>query len=304
MEHKPAGARKTHVFRHGTMLAAALALVSWGSAYPVVRMALHSMAPIPLAAARYAVAAIVALVWVAWKRPLLPRVQDLPRFALCGAVGITLYNILFNVGEQTVSSGAASLLISFSPLISAFIAVAFLGERLSLWGWVGSLVSFAGVVLIARSQPGGLAFGSGAADIVGAAFSAALYNTLQKKLVASYGALATTAYILIVGAVLLAPWWAEAWRSLSIAGPGTWGLVLQLGLFPAVLGYGAWAYVVGHLGVARSSGLLYLLSPTTLVLAFLLAGEVPTFRILLGGAIILSGVALMNAKGRKPKSAE
>ncbi|MCG0994921.1 DMT family transporter [Acetobacter indonesiensis] len=284
--------------RNALIFAAVLALVSWASAYPVVRMALPMIAPIPLAAARYTVAAAIALVWIGWARPKLPRKQDIPRFVACGGIGITLYNILFNVGEQTVSAGAASFLISFSPLLSALVAVVFLGEKLSPWGWVGSLVSFCGVVLIARSQPGGLTFGSGAVDVLGAALATAFYNTLQKKLVAYYGALATTAYILIVGAVLLTPWLADATRSLRVSGPKTWLLVLELGICPAILGYGAWAYIVGQLGVARSSGLLYLLSPTTLVLAFLLTGEVPTPRILLGGAVILAGVAVMATRGR------
>jgi drug/metabolite transporter (DMT)-like permease len=264
----------------------------------VVRLALQFLPPIPLAAARYALAALLALLWVGWTRPRLPRVQDLPRFAVCGAIGISLYNILFNVGEQTVSAGAASLLISFSPLIAALLAVGIMGERLSVWGWVGSLISFGGVILVAQGQPGGLTFGSGAADVLGAAFSAAVYNAVQKKLVAVYGALATTAYVLIIGAVLLTPWLQQALSSLQAAPVSGWLLVVQLAVFPAILGYGAWAHVVGRIGVARSSGFIYLLAPTTLLLAFLITAEVPDWRMLLGGAIILAGVALMNTLGR------
>ncbi|MCP9319306.1 EamA family transporter [Acetobacter persici] len=280
------------------VFAAALAILSWASSYPVVRLALQFLPPIPLAAARYALAALLALLWVGWTRPRLPRVQDLPRFAVCGAIGISLYNILFNVGEQTVSAGAASLLISFSPLIAALLAVGIMGERLSVWGWVGSLISFGGVILVAQGQPGGLTFGSGAVDVLGAAFSAAVYNAVQKKLVAGYGALATTAYVLIIGAVLLTPWLPQALSSLQAAPVSGWLLVVQLAVFPAILGYGAWAHVVGRIGVARSSGFIYLLAPTTVLLAFLITAEVPDLRMLLGGAIILAGVALMNTLGR------
>lgn len=258
------------------VFAAALAIISWASAYPVVRLALQFLPPVPLAAARYALAAVFALIWVGVTRPPLPRVRDLPRFFVCGAIGIALYNILFNVGEQTVSAGAASLLISFSPLISALFAVGMMGERLSIWGWVGSLVSFCGVVLVARHQPGGLSFGSGAVDVLGAAFSAAVYNAVQKKLVVVYGALATTAYVLVIGALLLTPWLPQALSGLHGAPVTGWLLVGQLAVFPAILGYGAWAHVVGRIGVARSSGFIYLLSPTTLLLALLITAEVPT----------------------------
>ncbi|MFT8308732.1 DMT family transporter [Acetobacter malorum] len=302
MDAQPAPASPVHSLPAShppvPVFAAALAILSWASAYPVVRLALQVLPPIPLAAARYALAAVIALVWAGWTRPRLPRVQDLPRFVVCGAVGISLYNILFNLGEQTVSAGAAGLLISFSPLIAALLAVGVMGERLSVWGWVGSLVSFCGVVLVAQGQPGGLTFGSGAADVLGAAFSAAVYNAVQKKLVAVYGALATTAYVLIIGAVLLIPWLPQAVQSLQTAPVTGWILVVQLAVFPAILGYAAWAHVVGRIGVARSSGFIYLLSPATLLLAFLITAEVPSLRMLVGGAIILAGVGLMNTLGR------
>lgn len=302
MDAQPAPASPVHSLPAShppvPVFAAALAILSWASAYPVVRLALQVLPPVPLAAARYALAAVIALAWVGWTRPRLPRVQDLPRFVVCGAVGISLYNILFNLGEQTVSAGAASLLISFSPLIAALLAVGVMGERLSVWGWVGSLVSFCGVVLVAEGQPGGLTFGSGAADVLGAAFSAAVYNAVQKKLVAVYGALATTAYVLIIGAVLLTPWLPQAVQSLQTAPVTGWILVVQLAVFPAILGYAAWAHVVGRIGVARSSGFIYLLSPATLLLAFLITAEVPSLRMLVGGAIILAGVGLMNTLGR------
>lgn len=302
MDAQPAPASPVHSLTASyppvPVFAAALAILSWASAYPVVRLALQFLPPVPLAAARYALAAVIALAWVAWTRPQLPRVQDFPRFAVCGAIGISLYNILFNIGEQTVSAGAASLLISFSPLIAACIAVVMMGERLSVWGWAGSLLSFCGVVLVAQGQPGGLTFGSGAADVLGAALSAAVYNAVQKKLVVVYGALATTAYVLIVGAILLTPWLPQAVRSLHAAPVTGWVLVVQLAVFPAILGYGAWAHVVGRIGVARSSGLIYLLSPATLLLAFLITAEVPSLRMLAGGAIILAGVGLMNTLGR------
>ncbi|AOX17534.1 DMT family transporter [Kozakia baliensis] len=278
-------------------LIAAVAIVSWGSAYPVVRIALHDLSPIPLAALRYMIASIMALGWLAWKRPPFPAWRDWPRFIVCGAIGISLYNIFFNTGEVTVSAGAASLLISAAPLIAALLAVAFLGERLTFWGWIGSLLSFAGVVLIAEGQMGGVSFGSGATLVFGAAVCGALYTTLQKKLVHRYGALPSICYILIIGAVLLSPWLPQALSALPHASISSWAAVLELGIFPAAIGYAAWAFVIGHLGAARGAGMLYLLPPTTLVLAFLLTGEVPSSRTLIGGAIVMAGVFVTNIYG-------
>ena len=277
------------------VLAVVAALLSWACAYPVVRLALPFFAPVPLAAARYMVAACLVVCWLCVKRPTLPRLKDIPRFLACGGIGIALYNILFNTGEQTVSAGAASLLLNTAPFLAAIAAVLFLNERLTVWGWLGSLISFTGVVIIGSGQPGGLGFGSGTTVMLAAALCSATYYLLQRPLVTRYGALVTTAYILLIGAGLLLPWLPSAINTHN--GWQAWALVGVLGVFPSILGYGAWAHVVGQVGVARSSGLLYLLSPTTLLLAFVLVREVPNLRTLIGGCIVMAGVGLMQMYG-------
>lgn len=291
----------SHSTGRSVALVASIAILSWASAYPVVRIALRDMPPIPLAALRYAIAAVLALAWLAWTRPTPPRLSDIPQFLASGAIGITLYNILFNQGEVTVSSGAASLLISAAPLMAGVLATIFLGERMPAWGWIGSLLSFAGVAMIAQGQAGGLALGSGASLVFGAAVCGAVYTVLQKGLVRRYGALPTIAYILIVGAVLLAPWLPEALSDYTRASWTSRFSVMELGIFPAAIGYAAWGAVIGRLGAARGAIFLYLLPPVTMVLAFGLTGEVPTPRTLLGGAIVMAGVIMTNTLGRSSR---
>ena len=279
---------------------AAVALLSWGSAYPIVRVVMHDIGPVPLAALRYALAAILSVGWLVYERAPLPRARDIPRFLACGGIGISLYNVLFNTGEVSVSAGASSLLISSSPLMAAIIAVAVMGERLTAWGWVGSLISFAGVITIAGGEPGGLSFGSGTTLILGAALCSALYTTLQKRLIPTYGAMTTTAYVLIVGGVVLLPWLPQALgRVPHMSVPGIVGVV-QLAVLPAFIGYAAWTWVVGQMGVARASGLLYLLPPVTLLESFALVHEVPETRTLMGGVVVMLGVFLANTLGRAP----
>lgn len=280
-----------------------IAITSWASAYPVVRIALHDLSPVPLAADRYTVAAVLAVAWLAWKRPPLPRRSDVVQILACGLVGIALYNILFNCGEVTVSAGAASLLISAAPLMAGLLAMVFLGERMSGWGWAGSILSFCGVVLIAEGQVGGLSFGSGATLVFGAAICGALYTILQRGLIHRYGALPTIAYVLISGAVLLSPWLPEGLAGFAQASAAGKLSVLELGIFPAAFGYAAWAFVIGHLGATRGAILLYLLPPVTMILAFILTHEIPTIRTLIGGAIVMAGVILTNTYGRRARPA-
>lgn len=282
------------------LFALCVTLLSWSCGYPVIRMALEYFSPAGLSALRYALAATLIMTWAACTRPALPRLADLPRFALCGGVGIALYTILFNMGEQSVTAGAASLLINISPLLTAMMAVVFIREKLPLAGWVGSGISFLGVAIIGGGQPGGFSFGSGASCILAAALCTALYYVLQKPLISRYGPLPTTAWILLCGAVALLPWLPGAIAQAQGHGMAPWILMLVLAIFPSVVGYAAWAHVVGRMGVARSAGFLYLDAPTVLVMAYFMLGEVPSLRTLFGGAVVMGGVLVAQLFSRMP----
>lgn len=280
-------------------LCVVLAITSWASAYPVTRIALQGMSPLPLAATRYALAGAIALVWLLVKRPPVPAVKDWPQLIACGVMGITLYNILFNSGEVTVSSGATSLLLAAMPLVAALLASIFLGERLSLRGWAGSIISFIGVALISLNEGGGMHLGRGALFIIGAACCGAAYTILQKRLIRQYGALPVIAYVLIIGGVLLSPWLKTGVSSLESATSVTRWAVVELAVLPAALGYAAWGYVIGQMGAARGVLFMYLLPPVTMLLAFALSGEVPRWSTLEGGSVVMAGLALATYPSRR-----
>ncbi|MCS6474482.1 DMT family transporter, partial [Burkholderia thailandensis] len=179
--------------------------VAGATACPLIRIGLHGLAPRQLAAARFATAAVLVIAWLAWQRPPKPSARDALRFLVCGFLGIALYNALLNTGEQTVSAGAASFIVNTLPIFTALLAAVFLRERFNRWGWLGSLVSLAGIAVIAHGQPGGLVLGSGSTLILGAALCSASYFVLQRRMIPVYGALPCAAYTLLAGAVLLTP---------------------------------------------------------------------------------------------------
>lgn len=289
-----------HSSRRFIPLCVLVSVLSWASAYPVVRLALRDLPPLPLAALRYALAALLAATWLLVTRAPVPRWRDGPRLLACGVFGITLYNIFFNLGETTLSSGATSLVIATGPIMAGLLAVLFTQERVTGWGWLGSLTSFAGVAVIVSGQKEGLTFGSGAGMALIAAFCAAMYTVLQRPLVQRYGGLTVTAYVLMIGAFFLLPWLREGVAHLSHAPARAWWCVAELGLVPAVIGYAVWSFVIGALGAARGAMMLYFLPPVTFILAFLLEGVWPDLVTLLGGAVVLLGVGMSRIK-RAPK---
>ncbi|WP_186099340.1 DMT family transporter [Burkholderia gladioli] len=278
--------------------AVAFTVVSWASAFPFIRIGLQGLSPLHLAAGRFGTAAVLVLAWLAWRRPRLPGWRDSLRFLLCGLFGIAFYNALLNTGEQTVAPGAASFIASTLPIFTAVLAVLFLGERINAWGWIGSLVSLAGIAVIARGQPGGLALGAGSTLILAAAFCTASYFVLQRRLIPVYGPLACTAYTLLAGALWLSPWLPGAIGALPAAPHGTLAAVLMLGVFPAALGYASWTYALGYFGAARAANFLYLSPAVATALSAWLTGERPGLATLAGGATAIAGVVLVAWRGR------
>jgi drug/metabolite transporter (DMT)-like permease len=278
--------------------AVAFTVLSWASAFPMTRTALHELAPIPLAAARFGIAAAIVIAWLAWKRPPLPEKSDLLRVFLCGLAGIALYNFFLNTGQQTVSPGAAAFIVNSAPILTALFATFVLKERFSIWGWIGTITSFTGIAVIASGQPGGLSFGAGAMFVLGAALCTASYFVLQKPLVAKYGALPCAAFTILIGAILLSPWLPGAIGTLTTASHPTIAAVIGLAVFPAALGYATWTYALGYFGAARGSNFLYLIAPVATLLAYLFMNVVPGALTLIGGALSILGVIIVNTRGR------
>ncbi len=280
--------------------AAMFTVFVWALSFPLIKIALTELQPLPLAAARFAVASLLIAAWLAWKRPALPSRGDMLRFFLCGLIGIALYNALLNGGQQTVSASAASFIVNTVPMLTALFATLFLDERFTKWGWAGAAIGFCGVGVIVAGQPGGLSFGSGAFLIFGSAVAQATFFVIQRPLVQRYGALASTAYTLLAGTLILTPWMSEGLSVLAstATAPVTIIAVVTLAIFPAVLGYAALSYALGHFGAARSAIFLYLVPPTATALAFGLSGERAGVTTIIGGLIAIAGVALVNAMGR------
>jgi drug/metabolite transporter (DMT)-like permease len=278
--------------------AIATTVLTWASAFPAIRYCLRELPPLPLASLRFTLAAVVALLWLAWSRPSIPSRRDLGMIVVCGALGIAAYNMLLNSGQTTVSPGAASFIVNTQPLFMVFLAVLFLGERLNVWSWLGAAIGFSGVALIASGQPGGLSFGTGASLIVAAAFCAAIYSVIQRSLVSRLGALQFTSLVIIAGALLLAAWLPAGIEAIRQASAGTIFALLFLAIVPAWIGLVCWTISIKFFGAARAGLFLFLIPPCAVLISWIFLGERPELVTLLGGSITITGVALVNLMGR------
>ncbi|MDZ7811510.1 MAG: DMT family transporter [Arhodomonas sp.] len=174
-----------------------------------------------------------------------------------------------------------------------------LGERVTARQWTGLLMGFAGVALVISSRlEGGTAT---AVNLVGAllALVAITLGTLYQKRfcpatdLRTGGAIQFAACALALGALAFAIETREiAWTGEFLFALGWLVLVLSLGavgLLFALIRRGA---------AAKVASLFYLAPPFTVILGYLLFDETLAPRALVGLAVVVTGVALVNMRQR------
>jgi len=280
-------------------LSVATTIFVWAAAFPAITLTPKEIDPLPLASVRFAIAASFAVIWLASARPRMMPLADLALCIACGIVSGVGYSVFLNLGQETVSAGAAGFLVKTESLWMAAFAVFLLKERFTAWAWAGMLACVVGVGLIAAAQPGGITLGTGAPLVLAAALCSAAGFTLQRGLALRHGALYVAAVTFIVAALALSPWLPQAATQMQTASTATVAWAIFLGVFPTAIGLACWVYALGYFGVARSGNLLYLVAPLAMLIAWAIAGETPALVTVIGGLLILSGVIVVNSLGRK-----
>jgi drug/metabolite transporter (DMT)-like permease len=133
-----------------------------------------------------------------------------------------------------------------------------------------------------------------------ASLSISSYVIFQKRLIPRYGALGTTAYAQWAGLVWLLPllFVPGVWPKLAGATPTQWWPVVWLGLVPSALSYVLWGALVAQFPVSRAVSFLYFVPVCASLMGWAFLGEAMSPLALLGGAVAICGVAIVNA-GRR-----
>lgn len=280
------------------LLAAAITVVSWASAFVAMRMAVRSFTPDEVAWLRF-LSAGLALGAAALATGLpLPAWRDLPRFAGLGLVGHALYNLALARGQAQVPAATASFIIASAPVFMVAFAVALGAERPRAATLAGMLVSLGGVALIAIGRGGRLVLDPPALIVVAAAAMQAAYSLGQRPLLARYSWLQVSTFTVLSALLWLTPFAPGALRHLGER-PWTDGAAaLYLGIVPTAVGYSTWAVAMRHLAPSAAGSFLYLVPAVVLAMAWGVLGELPTWPALVGGLLVVAGVVAVQRIGR------
>lgn len=272
-------------------LALAVAVIAiWGTNFAVIDLALEAFGPFTLASLRFLLSALPWIVFV--RRPALP----CPWLAAYGLLTALQYALLYIALGRDISPGLASVVLQAQVFFTVGIAAVVQCERVRAGQAVAILMATAGLGLIAL-KAGDAATTLGLALTLGAALSWALANLVSKRVGGAdplgfiiWGS-AFAAAPLIVAAVALDGIHGIR-QSIQVAAPAAWAAVLWQAFANNLLGFGAWAWLLGRHSAATVTPTALLVPLFGLGAAALALGEAMPAWKLAGAALVIAGLAL------------
>jgi drug/metabolite transporter (DMT)-like permease len=301
----PAAARPATNARPGTArdrrlaeIGVLIVMVFWAGNFIVVKGAVGVLPPVGFTFLRYCLAALTLLALLRWREGSfrLPRGDIVPVFLL-GAIGFGCYQMLWTVALQTVPAGDSALLIAATPVMTALLAMAVGADTPNTVKVVGALTSFLGVGLVIAAGEG-LVLG---ASLVGdgltllAAACWAIYTVFGAGILRRHSPLVTSTWALVAGTICMAPIGIAqlATTDLSVVGPGVLFAIFYAGVLAAGPANVVVLQGVKVLGPTWVTALQFLVPPLAVVMAAIFLAEPIRPAQIVGGAVILAGVALL-----------
>lgn len=302
----------------------------WGASFPLTKVALQWLGPTSIAFLRWTISAVILIGWLAvcsargvaapGRRGLTTTVGTAvaPVYPLAGPAdklaelmrlvrrdgwllawvaltGVTLFYFLENLALRYTTAINAGVLSNLTSIFIVLVSMIWLRERLALIEWAAMGIAFLGATLVSQgaghfswSGPGLV----GDLMMVLASFFGGIYSVGGKRLVADYPADVVTTGVATLGALFLAP--LALLEGLSLVMPlSAWGALLLLGVGAGALANLWWLRLLSHTSAGRAGAVLFLIPIVATALAVVGLREPLTPVMVLGGLLVLAGVAVM-----------
>ena len=271
--------------------------VVWGSTYFAIALGLESFTPYGMVAARFSVAAVLALGLGRLRREPWPARKEMGHLLIVGALLLGCSNALVSWAELHVPSGLAAVLAALVPLWLAVFSMA--QEPLGPKGWMGLLLGIVGVAVLVWPTGGVRIHLGGLAAMVAAPLIWSWGTLHGKRFVHSGGLMTNVGLQMLTAAVIgliLAPLTGGFLR-----GPITHKALFAIAylvLFGSILAFSAYIYLAKIWPSAKMGTYAYLNPLVAVLLGSLILHEAFGPREMLGMAIILAAVALVQLRGK------
>jgi len=278
----------------------------WGSSYLFIKIGVDAgLAPFTLVTLRLLTGAVMLGIVVAVARERLPRdPSTYGHLVVMSVLSVALPFSLITWAEQSVGSALAAILTAPIPLFVILISAFVLNEAITLNRVAGLVIGLVGVAILVGFDPADFANGTLIAEValIGAAISYAAGGVYAKRtmhgLRPMIPAFFQVTFALVIAGVLALVFERQAELSLT---PQSLFAVLWLGLLGSGLAYLVFFRLLERWGATRTSMVAYLIPVFGIVLGALVLSEPIDARLLIGTALVIGGIFLVNSSyGSRP----
>lgn len=236
-------------------------------------------------------------------------------YAWMGLCGVALYQFTENCAIHYTNASNVAILMSLSPIVTAVMAKVFLKDRnLGIWMWVGSIMAISGGILVGADNIRDLHLDPlGDFMVLVTIVCWGVYSLLMDRTnhvrVSALVVVRKAFFWSLVAILPVAVWGTTGSGQAALDGSfainldpavnrarfgNFWNLfnLVFLGVFASALAFSAWNLASKRLGMVKANVGLYLMPVVGVVAAALFLGERITLPVILGGLLILAGVAV------------
>lgn len=283
-----------------TYLIPALFVWLWSTGFIGAKYGLPYAEPFTLLLIRMLLTLVLLAVLAWWLKPRWPDLPSAGHLAVTGLLvhGCYLGGVYYAI-QGGMPSGIVSLIVGLQPLVTGVAAVLILREAIAMRQWLGLLLGLIGVSLVILEKLGPAAGDVGAFPIWTLAWAALSLvgislGTVYQKRYGAHADLVPGTFIQYAAAALLFALGAFGWETRAVE----WHLQLQLSMAWLVFGVSIGAilllmWLIRRGAANQVASLFYLVPPVTAIQAYWAFDERLGALAMFGGALSITGVALV-----------
>ncbi|MBT3854915.1 MAG: EamA family transporter [Thiotrichales bacterium] len=279
------------------ILLALIVPITWGLGFTLAKIGMEQFSALLIMSIRFGIAGLV-LVW--FTKPPWGHMREIFVVALIGST--IQYGLTYN-GLKGIDASTAAILVQLEGPILALLGTILLKEKLGLTRALGMGLAFLGVFIIAGEPrleghiDSVILLVAGSAVWAVAQIMISRLKGLSGITILAWVAIMATPQMLIASLIIED----GQWQAITSANLVDWSIIFYLAFIMTVVGYSIWYHLLSSVDVSKVSPFLMLLPITSIVAGMILLDEKLTLSMIIGGVMIMTGVASTLINWRWPK---
>ena len=279
------------------ILLALIVPITWGLGFTLAKIGMEQFSALLIMSIRFGIAGLV-LVW--FTKPPWGHMREIFVVALIGST--IQYGLTYN-GLKGIDASTAAILVQLEGPILALMGTVLLKEKLGLTRALGMGFAFLGVFIIAGEPrldghiDSVILLVAGSTVWAVAQIMISRLKGLSGITILAWVAIMATPQMLIASLIIED----GQWQAITSASLVDWSIIFYLAFIMTVVGYSVWYHLLSSVDVSQVSPFLMLLPITSIIAGMVLLDEKLTLSMIIGGLMIMTGVASTLVNWRWPK---